>query len=243
MTKDEFKKNIIDEITVSGTLAITIKEEEIDRIIENEKRFVYLNWRNTVESKFTVMNPMAFRTEEFRNSRTIQLPNCVWGIQEFREIRDGGRLFGINDPDISSNRIFASDIFLSPFSTDVIASRTMTYSAFDLMRSFTLNHIQFSFNPNTHKIVVNGHDPVAPVLVRCFVGIDESALYDDYMFYKHVLGKCYIQVHRILKTYEVTMIGGVNIASYFMDLGKELVNEVKEYQEKISPPDWFFMFQ
>ena len=127
MTKDEFKKNIIDEITVSGSLGITIKEEEIDRIIENEKRFVYLNWRNTVESKFTVMNPMAFRSEEFRNSRTIQLPDCVWGIQEFREIRDGGRLFGINDPDISSNRIFASDIFLSPFSTDVIASRTMTY--------------------------------------------------------------------------------------------------------------------
>lgn len=243
MTKGEFIKNIIDEITVSGSLAITIKEEEVERIIENEKRYVYLNWRNTVESRFTVINPQAFRTEEFRTSRTIQLPDCVWGIQELREIRDGGRMFGINDPDISTNRIFATDIFLSPFSTDVIASRTMTYSAFDLMRSFTLNHIQFTFNPNSHKIVIVGHDPVAPVLIRCFVGIDESSLYDDYMFYKHCLGKCYIQIHRILKTYEVQMIGGVTIASYFMDLGKEYINEVKEYQDKITTPDWFFMFQ
>jgi hypothetical protein len=243
MTKDEFKKNIIDEISVSGSLGIELNEKEIDRIIEIEKRYVYLNWRNTVESRFTVISPIAFRTEEFRTSRSIQMPDCVWGIQEFREIRDGGRLFGINDPDLGTNRIFGSDIFLSPFSTDVIASRTMSYSAFDLMRSFTLDHIQFTFNPNSHKIVVNGHDPIAPVLVRCFVGIDDGALYDDPMFYKHVLGKCYIQVHRILKTFESNLLGGINIASYFMDLGKEYINEVKEYQDKISPPDWFFMFQ
>ena len=34
MTKDEFKKNIIDEISVSGSLGIEIKEEEIMAVAE-----------------------------------------------------------------------------------------------------------------------------------------------------------------------------------------------------------------
>jgi hypothetical protein len=33
MTREEFKKNIIDEISVSGSLGIELKEDEIDRII------------------------------------------------------------------------------------------------------------------------------------------------------------------------------------------------------------------
>ena len=62
MTKSEFIKNIVDEITISGSLAISVKEEEIERIIENEKRFVYLNWRNTVESRFTIKSPIQLST-------------------------------------------------------------------------------------------------------------------------------------------------------------------------------------
>ena len=243
MTKDDFIQNIVNEITISGSLEISVKTEEIERIIENEKRNVFRNWRDTVELRYGIIPVERFRTSEFRKSRVIQFPECVWGIDEFREIRDGSRLFGINDPDLSMERVMGSDLWLSPFSSDVITTRTISYSWFDLARSFTLKDIQFDFNLNTKRVQVIGHDPIAPVLCRVWVQIEDNALYDDYMFFKQCVGKTMIQIHRVLKTFEVTLVGGVSIGSYFMDLGKQYLDEVKEYINGQQNPDWFLMFQ
>lgn len=243
MTKDDFIQNIVNEITISGSLSIEVKEDEIERIIENEKRNVFRNWRDTVELRYGIIPVERFRTSSFRKSRVIQFPACVWGIDEFREIRDGSRLFGINDPDLSMERVMGSDLWLSPFSSDVITTRTISYSWFDLARSFTLKDIQFDFNINTKRVQVIGHDPIAPVLCRVWVQIEDCALYDDYMFFKQCVGKVMIQIHRVLKTFEVTLVGGVSIGSYFMDLGKQYLDEVKEYINGQQNPDWFLMFQ
>ena len=243
MTKDDFIQNIVNEITISGSLEISVKTEEIERIIENEKRNVFRNWRDTVELRYGIIPVERFRTSEFRKIRVIQFPECVWGIDEFREIRDGSRLFGINDPDLSMERVMGSDLWLSPFSSDVITTRTISYSWFDLARSFTLKDIQFDFNLNTKRVQVIGHDPIAPVLCRVWVQIEDNALYDDYMFFKQCVGKTMIQIHRVLKTFEVTLVGGVSIGSYFMDLGKQYLDEVKEYINGQQNPDWFLMFQ
>ena len=243
MTREDFIQNIVDEITISGSLNVTVKTEEIERIIDNEKRNVFRNWRDTVELRYGIIPVSQFRTPEFRQSRTIQFPDCVWGIEEFREIRDGSRLFGINDPDLSMERVMGSDLWLSPFSSDVITTRTVSYSWFDLARSFTLKDINFHFNLNTKRVQVIGHDPIAPVLCRVFVQIEDAALYDDYMFLKQCIGKTMVQIHRVLTTFEVTLVGGVSIGTYFMDLGKQYLDEVKEYINGQQNPDWFLMFQ
>ena len=243
MTRNEFIQNIVDEITISGSLNVQVNTKEIERIIDNEKRNVFRNWRDTVELRYGIIPLHQFRTPEFRASRTIQFPDCVWGIDEFREIKDGSRLFGINDPDLSMERVMGSDLWLSPFSSDVITTRTVSYSWFDLARSFTLKDIQFHFNLNTKRVKIIGHDPIAPVIFRVIVQIEDSALYDDYMFLKQCIGKVMVQIHRVLKTFEVTLVGGVSIGSYFMDLGKQYLDEVKEYIDKNQNPDWFLMFQ
>ena len=243
MTKEEFIQNIVDEITISGSLKISVDTKEISRIIENEKRNVFRNWRDTCELRYGIIPVSQFRTPEFRSSRTIQFPDCVWGIDEFREIKDGSRLFGINDPDLSMERVMGSDLWLSPFSSDVITTRTISYSWFDLARSFTLVDINFDFNINTKRLKVLGHDPYSPVLCRVFVQIEDSALYEDYMFLKQCIGKTMVQIHRVLKTFEVTTVGGISIGPYFMDLGKQYLDEVKEYINGQQNPDWFIMFQ
>ena len=119
MTKQELIKLVVDDLTVSGSLKLSLNEDEISRIIDVEKNMAYRDWRDAVELKMAVMNPAVFRTKEFKESRTIQLPECVWGIHELREIKDGSRLFGINDPDLSMDRIMASDLYLSPFSWEL----------------------------------------------------------------------------------------------------------------------------
>ena len=66
MTKRELIDFVKAEITASGALKLDqINDKEIERIIDNETIFVHREWRDTVELKCAVMNPAAFRTEEF----------------------------------------------------------------------------------------------------------------------------------------------------------------------------------
>ena len=242
MTKQELIKLISDDLTASGNINLDLDEKEISRIIDVEKKMAYRDWRDAVELKYAVMSPYAFRTEEFRKSRTIQLPDCVMGIDEFREMKDGRRLFGINDPDLSIQRVMGSDLWLSPFSSDVITTRTISYSWFDLARSFTLIDIQFRFNINTHRINVIGHDPIAPVVIRAYIAIDDADLFEDYYFQRWCIAKCKCQMHRILKTFEYNVIGGVNITSMYGEQGTQELNDIKEYQKGQDPPDYFISF-
>ena len=242
MTKQELIKLISDDLTASGNINLDLDEKEISRIIDVEKKMAYRDWRDAVELKYAVMSPYAFRTEEFRKSRTIQLPDCVMGIDEFREMKDGSRLFGINDPDLSIQRVMGSDLWLSPFSSDVITTRTISYSWFDLARSFTLIDIQFRFNINTHRINVIGHDPIAPVVIRAYISIDDADLFEDYYFQRWCIAKCKCQMHRILKTFEYNVIGGVNITSMYGEQGTQELNDIKEYQKGQDPPDYFISF-
>ena len=242
MTKQELIKLISDDLTASGNINLDLDEKEISRIIDVEKKMAYRDWRDAVELKYAVMSPYAFRTEEFRKSRTIQLPDCVMGIDEFREMKDGSRLFGINDPDLSIQRVMGSDLWLSPFSSDVITTRTISYSWFDLARSFTLIDIQFRFNINTHRINVIGHDPIAPVVISAYIAIDDADLFEDYYFQRWCIAKCKCQMHRILKTFEYNVIGGVNITSMYGEQGTQELNDIKEYQKGQDPPDYFISF-
>ena len=244
MTKQELVDWIKAEITASGAIKLDqLNDKEIIRIIDNETLYAYRNWRDAVELKIAVMNPAAFRTPEFRASRTIQLPDCVYGIDEFREIKDGSRLFGINDPDLRLERVMGSDLWLSPFSSSVIVTRTISYSWFDLARSFTLTDISFKFNINTHRINIIGHDPLAPVFIRAYVAIDEADLYEDPIFRKWVAAKCKMQLNRVLKTFETNLIGGTTVSNILYDEGKAEKEEVEEYIKGADVPDYFLMFQ
>ena len=243
MTKQELIKLIVDDLTVSGSLKLSLNEDEISRIIDVEKNMAYRDWRDAVELKMAVMSPAAFRTEEFKKSRTIQMPDCVWGIHELREIKDGNRLFGINSPDLNMDRIMASDLWLSPMSSDTILTRTVSYSWFDLSRSFICLQINFKFNINTHRIMIFGRDPIAPVLIRAYVGIDEADLFEDYYFQRWCIAKSKQQIHRVLKTFEYTTIGGVNITSMYGEQGDKEIQEIKEYIKGQDQADWFLMFQ
>ena len=243
MTKEELVKLVTDDLTASGSINLSLDEKEIARVIDVEKNMVHRDWRDTVDLKYAVMNPAAFRTAQFKASRTIQLPECVFGIQEFREIKDGSRLFGINDPDLRIERVMGSDLWLSPFSSDVITTRTVSYLWFDLARSFTLTDIQFNFNIDTHRINVIGHEPVSPVLIRAYVAIDDADLYADYYFQKWIVATCKMQLHRVLKTFEYNTIGGVQVTSMYWEQGKEERDNIKEYMKGNDTASWFVMTQ
>lgn len=243
MTKKELINLVQAELSVSDTLKVNLEEKEIARIIDVEKQYFYINCRDVIEDDMAVLNPCCFQTEAFKKSRSIQLPDCVWGIREFREIKDGNRLFGINDPNLNMEQVMNTDMWLSPFSSDVIAARTINYSWFDLARSFSLLAIQFNFNIVTHRINVLGRDPRCPVLIRAMVGIPEESLYDYYYFQRWCIAKSKCQLHRKLKTYSANVIGGVTITDSLWSEGTEEIKELQEYIKSIDTTDFLLMVQ
>lgn len=241
MTKAELVEIINQDITISGSMDLNVSKKEIERIVEQEKRYAYRKWRDAVEVQYAIMNPAAFQTKDFKSSRSIQLPECVWGINEFSEVKDGARFFGINDMDLTMDKVFGSDLFLSPFSSDIIATRTITWSWYDLAKSFTLTKIQFRFNQNTHRITVVGRTPNHPVVIQAYVGIPEEQLYEDYYFQRLCIARCKMQLHRLLKTFDYQVVGGITVISTLQDEGKTEYDSIVELKLKDDPADWFLM--
>lgn len=243
MTKQELINLVQAELTVSDTLKVNLEDKEIGRIIDVEKQWFYINCRDVIEDDMAVINPCCFYTTEYKKSRAIQLPECVWGIREFREIKDGNRLFGINDPNLNMEQVMNTDMWLSPFSSDAISARTINYSWFDLARSFSLLAINFHFNIATHRIHVLGRDPRCPVLLRALVGIPEEDLYNFYYFQRWCIAKSKCQLHRKLKTYSANIIGGVTITDSLWSEGTDEIKEIKDYINSVDTPDYLLMVQ
>ena len=67
-------------------------------------------------------------------------------------------------------------------------------------------------------------------------------LFEYYYFQRWCIAKCKCQMHRILKTFEYNVIGGVNITSMYGEQGTQELNDIKEYQKGQDPPDYFISF-
>ena len=99
----ELKKFIMNEITVGGAIPFTMDDKELERIIQIETEVVYTLYREAITQKVTIMKPEVFRTKEFRENRTFQLPSCVTGIADFREMKSTMQWMGFatGDRDIT----------------------------------------------------------------------------------------------------------------------------------------------
>ena len=109
MKKTDLIKFVQNEITFSGALKINITDKEIERIIDNETEAVY-----DLDMKYTIIPKGIFTTRNFRQTRTIQFPDCVRFITRLEEIKGRSSMWGINDPDISFTRLMHSALFLRP---------------------------------------------------------------------------------------------------------------------------------
>lgn len=241
MLKKDFIKLVLDDITVSGSIPISLSEAEIERLINKELPWLYQEWNQAFQETWTIMDPAAFQSKEFKAARAIQLPPCVLGIKEFREINDGGRLFGINDPLLGIDRLAAADYWLMPWSSgDTLVYRTIQYSYWDLLRGFSLRDISFQFNPNTHKIIVTGRTPNSPVLIKAYTKIPEENMYDDPLVQRWIIAKAKINVARVIGTFTANLIGGISINSdMWKSEGEAEIQELKDKIKSDNVCNWF----
>lgn len=241
MTREELKKFINADITISGALDINIPEAEIDRIIDLESEQLYELNPEALEEDFIIIHPNVFRSPEFRKNRYIQFPDCVMSVIEFREMKRRNGLFGINDPDISFNRAFQSELWMgSMINFDTVTYRVAQWSAWDLMKQFTLVDIQHSWNRANHKLMVSGHDPLVPVLCKMMVKVKYEDLWDNPYNKKYITARCRLQVYRLLGTFTATLLGGTTInAQAYKEVADQDIQECKDYWKTMFVPTFF----
>lgn len=242
MTRQEFIQYVSGEITASCSIPFDLPTAEIERITDLESKWMYREYRDAVQVAYYVLDKSYYATQEWRSTRTFQMPECVMAIRYIYEMTSGQRTFGIHDPDLSFDRLMAADLYLTPLSSDQITYRTIQWSFWDLAKQFNLRDIQHGFNINTRRLIIIGRDPVESLWVTTLNQIPIEDLYEDPVFIKWVIARSKIQLARIIGTFNYTLIGGVQIN--YSDIRAEGQEELKELKEKIQSDqqaDWFHM--
>ena len=243
MTKKELIDYINAELTASCSLPFSPPDAEIDRIISLESRWLFREYRDALYTRWYILDKKYYETQEFKNTRTFQMPACVEGIKVVYELTGGSRVFGIHDPDMQFDRLMAADLYLTPLSSDQITYRTIQWSFWDMSRAFNLRDIQVSFNLNTKRLVIIGRDPVESLFVTTMDRIPDQDFYEDPLVIKWFIAKAKISLARILGMFSYNMLGNVTIN--YADIRQEGQEELAELKEKIAgdnTPDYFMMF-
>ena len=242
MQRDDLIDMMTAEITGSGSLPYSIPVRESNRIIDQALNWFYVNYGPAVETQYYVIERKWFSESEFKQHRSILLPDCVISVFEVKEITGGGRL-GTVDRDFADNRLIASELFLSPFQSDDLVLRTAQYSYWDLTQAFILERLSFDFNRNTKRLKILGRDPKRNVFIQTYAKIEESKLYDDWFFQRWCIANAKISLSRILGAFKFNLPGGVEVnGDMFKEEGKEEIEQIKTKIDEENAPDWFYIF-
>ena len=242
MTEKELIEELRSEITHSCALPYALQDPEIQRIIKRARAFFYGNYEYAVEDKFFRLSIDMFQHPEFRQKRTLQMPDCVVSVYDVREVNGVG-IFGQVDRDFSDSKMLGAEIFLSPFQGDNLLYRTVMYSYFDLAKAYMLETVAFSFNKNTKRLTITGRNPRLDCVARAYVRIPEQSLYDDELFVRYCMAQCKINLGRMLGVFQYNLPGGVSIN--FEGIKQDGLDELTAIMEKIdsdNAPSWFLQW-
>jgi hypothetical protein len=241
MTEHELIADINNEITFSGALPYSLPEKEIKRIIENDSRYFWDNWRHAVESKYLLLPIEVFQNPAFKKFRQVQLPDCVQFVVDFKEAK-GGSIFATIDRDFAEQKFVGSEIYLTPFIGESIMYRTLIFSFLDLTKSMMIDTIAYDYNKNTKMLGVIGRTPATAAVLRVYKKLDQDKLFEDEVFQRYVRAHAKVRLAHMLQTFNYTLPGDVTINYQNITATAEKEMEaVLTMMKGENSPDWMFL--
>lgn len=241
MTELELITDINDEITFSGALPYGLPEKELKRIIENDSRYFWDNWRHAVESRYLLLPLELFQNETFKKLRQIQLPDCVQFVVDFKEAK-GGSIFGTIDRDFAEQKFIGAEIFLTPFIGESIMYRTVMFSFLDLTKAMMIDTIAYDYNKNSKLLGVIGRTPATNAVIRVFKKLDQDKLFEDEMFQRYVRAHAKVRLAHMLQTFNYTLPGGVTVNyQNIVTTAEKEMEDVKTMMKGENTPDWMYL--
>lgn len=236
----EWLKN---EITMSGSINISLSDAEYERILDKEINMVYQLYPVAVKHQYVVIGKDKFYLPEFRKTRTIKFPDCVLSVGRFEEMKRRNSIFGIFDADFSFNKCFQADMWLgSQMNMDSVMFRTIQWSLWDQMKVFDLVDIKHDWNEADHTLLVLGHDPTVDVWCEVWTKVPPTELYDDPWVRQYLCGKCKLQVAKMIGTFTTTLPGGVSVNyNLWTEEANKEIDECKEQWKMQTNADHFFL--
>lgn len=243
MTELELIEDINNEITYSGMLPYSLPEKEIKRIIENDSRYFYDNWRHAVEPRYLLLPTEMFNTEQFKVSRTIQMPDCVQFVVDLKEAK-GASIFATIDRDFSEQKFIGSEVYLTPFMGESIMYRTIMFSFLDLTRGLILDTIAYDYNRNTNSLGVVGRTPKVNAVAKILKKIDKDKLFEDELFQRYVRAHSKVRLAHMLQTFNYQLPGDVTINYQNMvTTAEKEMEEVKTMMKGENTTDWMLLYR
>lgn len=210
MTRQELISDIIDEVTFSGSLPYQLPTKEVERVIKNAENFFYDNWQYALDKAYLQIPVDVFSAPQFKQSRTITLPECVQFVHRAVE-PTGASVFATMDRDFGENKFVGSEMYLTPFVGESLMYRTVMFSFLDLTRAFLLDTIAYDYNKNTKQITVLGRTPKRGAVLEVAKKIDPSNLYEDEMFQRYTRAKSKQRLGEMITTFDYVLPGDVKI--------------------------------
>jgi len=243
MSEYELIQDINNEITYSGMLPYSLPEAELKRIIENDSRYFYDNWRHAVEPRYLLLPTDMFDTEHFKLHRTIQLPDCVQFVTDLKEAK-GASIFATIDRDFSEQKFIGSEVYLTPFIGESIMYRTVIFSFLDLTRGLILDTIAYDYNRNTNSLGVVGRTPKVNAVAKILKKIDKDKLFEDELFQRYVRAHSKVRLAHMLQTFNYQLPGEVTINYQNMvTTAEKEMDEVKAMMKGENTTDWMLLYR
>lgn len=242
MLKEALIQDINNEITFSGMIGLSLPEKELERIIDISAIFFYDNWRHATQTSYLMIPIEVFRHQLFRQTRNIQLPDCVNFVIEVKEMKNSS-IFSTIDRDFSETKFIGSEVFLTPFMGESLVYRTAVFSFLDLTKNLILETIAYDWNKNNKILHFRGRTPRVNVMAEVMKKIEERNLYDDELFQRYARAKAKIRMADMIATFGSYQLPGGAIIDY-ASMKQSAQDELAQVIEMISGeevPDFMFV--
>jgi hypothetical protein len=242
-TQQDFISLVQQEISVACALPFTVPIKEIERIIKFSADWFYKKYEDAVEERYYVIPKSMFQTPQYKTTRTITLPSCVFSVFSLKKLKeDFGRAYSFDGTaDFGIERLFLSDSVSIGQGTENLMYYTLNMYWLDVASHIITHTISYNYNRSSNRLFIGGETPDRDCVAHVYAKLPFEYLMKDEIFYRYVVAKCKIQLSRILGTFDFNLPGNVKINyDLIRTEGQDEITKIEEEIKGEEGMDFFF---